>query len=155
MREIGEIATSAVPGERISKGQAVDKAQAVYEYIAFQINREDGLINYRLTWTLQLNGFLFAALALIAESGKVDVVVRTLLVYVLPITGLATSVAGLMGAVAANMAIRDLKKLWHDQQDHEYPRPFGGPSAFALGLLPSVFLPAILVLVWLFLLVRL
>jgi hypothetical protein len=33
-----------------------------YEYIAHQIHREDSLVNFRLTWSLTLNGFIFAAL---------------------------------------------------------------------------------------------
>ncbi|MCC6899732.1 MAG: hypothetical protein IT377_12200 [Polyangiaceae bacterium] len=155
MREIGEVATSAVPGEDVVRGTASTESQAIYEYIAFQINREDGLINYRLTWTLQLNGFLFAALALIGEANKVDAAIRNLLVQVLPVTGIATNLAGLAGVVAANMAIRELKELWGHRQDTRFPRPFGKPSAFLLGLLPSVLLPAVLVFVWVFALCRL
>ena len=42
--------------------------QIAYEYIAFQINREDALVNYRMTWVLQLNGFLLAALAVAGKD---------------------------------------------------------------------------------------
>lgn len=43
-----------------------------YEYIAQQIAREDGLINYRLTWTLTLNGFLYAALGFLGAKEAPD-----------------------------------------------------------------------------------
>ena len=41
-----------------------------YEYMSKQIEREDGLINTRITWMLTFEGFLFAALAIVA--GKDD-----------------------------------------------------------------------------------
>ena len=47
-----------------------DEKFRIYETIAKQIEREDGLINYRLSWMLQINGFLFAAIALLGGSEK-------------------------------------------------------------------------------------
>ena len=48
----------------------LDEKFRIYETIAKQIEREDGLINYRLSWMLQINGFLFAAIALLGGSEK-------------------------------------------------------------------------------------
>jgi hypothetical protein len=57
----------------IARGnQEKDEIRYRYECIAHQINREDGLFNNRLTWTLQLKGFLFVALALVGK----DIVMR-------------------------------------------------------------------------------
>jgi hypothetical protein len=90
--------------------------QAVYEYLAYQVDREDGLINHRLSWTLQLNGFLFAAVALLGGS-QIDEHVKRLVLRVVPIAGVAVSTAGLSGVIAANFAIRDLKKGWYALND--------------------------------------
>ena len=125
-----------------------DDKQARYKYIAFQINREDGLVNYRLTWTLQFNGFLFAALAL--TSSEMDGLLK-----VLPIAGMTVSIAGLLGTIAANIAIRDLKHMWLEDEDSRWPRPFGDTVAFRLGLAPSIMLPSVLTVVWSYLLCRL
>jgi hypothetical protein len=140
-------------GEPHKVDRGLDEKQSCYEYIAFQIDREDGLVNYRLTWTLQLNGFLFAALALIGS--EMDDRLEKLLLRILPIAGMAVSVAGLLGTIAANLAIRGLKVSWRANPDSRWPQPFGDTAAFWLGLAPSVLLPFVLVFVWSYLLLQL
>lgn len=140
-------------GEPYKVDRELDEAQSRYEYIAHQIDREDGLVNYRLTWTLQINGFLFAALALIGS--EMDDRVEALLLWTLPIAGMTISFAGVLGIVAANWAIWDLKTQWRDNPDSRWPQPFGGTAAFWLGLVPSGLPPAILCLLWIYLLVQL
>ncbi len=102
---------------------------------------------------LQLNGFLFAALALIGS--EMDDRLERLLLHVLPATGIAVSTAGLCGVVAANIAIIELKKRWSQQSDKRWPRPFGDTFAFWLGLASSVLPPLALVVTWCYLLWRL
>lgn len=122
-----------------------------YEYIAHQINREDALVNYRLTWTLQANGFLFAALALVGKdlSGPV----RSVFDIALPVTGLAVSTAGLLGVAAANKQMAYLTALWRKRPNFDWPRPFGGKWAFGLGTLPAYIPLAVFAGVWLTVLV--
>jgi hypothetical protein len=126
----------------------LDEKQAHYEYIAFQIDREDNLVNQRLTWTLQLNGFLFAALALIGS--EMDKKLHDVLLNVLPIAGFTVSFAGLLGVIAANLSMENLKSQWTSKKDVRWPRPFGNPTAFTLGLAPSVALPLVLSGAWLY-----
>lgn len=42
-----------------------------YEDLSKQIEREDGLVNTRMTWMITLQGFLFAALALIGNKTEI------------------------------------------------------------------------------------
>ena len=49
-----------------------DEKKQRYEFIAHQINREDELVNKRLTWILTLNGFLLASLGFLGGKEKPD-----------------------------------------------------------------------------------
>lgn len=136
----------------------MDEQRSRYEYIAQQIEREDGLANYRLTWTLQLNGFLFAALALIGR--EMDPEIGRILKIMLPVAGIVVSTAGLLGTLAALLAIlnlrsnwRGLKKVWRRSEDPRWPRPFGKTGAFWFGQVTNLSLPSALIVVWVVLLV--
>ena len=122
-----------------------------YEDLAHQINREDGLVNYRMTWTLQLNGFLFAALALVAKdlAGPMKLFFE----YALPLTGFVASAAGLLGVIAANRQLSYLTALWNETDQPHRPRPFGDPHTFTLGRFPSYAPMLVLSSVWLVLLI--
>jgi hypothetical protein len=129
-----------------------DQQQERYNYIAHQINREDNLVNHRLTWTLQLNGFLFTALALISD--KVDPSTKAFFLYALPATGLIVSLAGLMGVLAANHQLNYLTQEWDPKTKVLWPRPFGAPLARWLGKFPSLAPVIVLSIVWLWLLLH-
>ncbi len=45
--------------------------QNYYQYLAHQIEREDGLVNTRLNWMLTTQGLFFAALALLADMNRI------------------------------------------------------------------------------------
>jgi hypothetical protein len=124
--------------EFFTSGAAEPKRQ-VYEYLDYQIDREDNLVNNRLSWTLQLNGFLFAAFALIGTQMSEDISrqFRSLL----PWAGLAVSIAGLGGIIASQIAILSLTRQWkkHDLTREPWPRPFGAPFAFTHGTVPLLF----------------
>jgi len=126
-----------------------DQEQYRYEYISKQIEREDGLINYRLVWTLQLNGFLFAALALVRSDA--DVLVKKALLNALPIAGFLIALVGLFGIIGAIAALYGLKKQWDNQPDMRWSRPCGDSVPFAMGALPSVFAPLVLMGIWFYL----
>ena len=124
----------------------LDSDRYRYEYIAHQINREDTLVNYRLTWTLQANGFLFAALALVGKD--LDGPVRAVFDLALPLTGLSVSMAGILGVYAANRQITYLISLWSERPFLNWPRPFGGKWAFGLGTLPAYIPLVVFAFVW-------
>lgn len=121
-----------------------------YEDIAFQINREDSLINNRLIWTLQLNGFIFAALAFTTKDTMTQI--RVFCLLVLPVVGFFVSASGLCGVVAAHMQIENLKNQWISYADKEWVMPFGKKVSFYMGLIPSIVPQLVLITAWLFLL---
>lgn len=156
MHTVGEAVTSSAPGKPITEPPSciVGDDQASYEYIAFQINREDGLVNYRLTWMLQLNALLFAALALLSGTAPPsNSGLDSALERVIPIAGIITSLSCLLGVVAANIAIWDLKELWRSGH-YKWPRPFGRPMAYCLGLVPSMLLPVVFVGAWVYMIIK-
>jgi hypothetical protein len=121
-----------------------------YDCIASQINREDSLINYRLTWTLTLNGFLFAALGFLGSKDCAVQDIYTFFRWALPLTGIIVSFAGFCGVLAAHLQIHYLTKEWAKLNDSRWVRPFGEKRlSFWLGTLPC-FLPSfILIVIWL------
>ena len=125
--------------------------QNYYEYLAHQIEREDGLVNYRLTWMLTTQGLLFAALALLAGK-EIDVDMRAMLAWLLPRIGIALSVIALLGVSAANNQITYLKKKWEKLDYVKAPRPYGGPWAWRFGLIPSLCLPVLFFAAWIYVL---
>ena len=125
--------------------------QNYYGYIAHQIEREDGLVNYRLTWMLTTQGLLFAALALLTGTA-IDTEIRAMLAWLLPWIGIALSVIALVGVSAANHQITYLKKKWEMLDYDKAPRPYGWPWAWRFGLVPSVCLPVVFIAAWIFVL---
>ncbi len=101
-----------------------DEKKNRYDIIAHQINREDSLINYRLTWTLTTNGFLFAALGFLSNKEPADQKIIELFHSALPVAGFFISLAGLLGVLAALIQMKYLTKLWSDLEDDRWPRPF-------------------------------
>jgi hypothetical protein len=125
----------------------------LYDSLACQIERENHLINHRLTWTLQLNGFLFTAVALLAGKTIEDPTLALLTHWMIPATGLCVSLAGCLGVLAAQWQIGYLIRHWqtHLRSDLR-PRPFGDPrSTHLVGALPSLLPTIVLSFVWGFL----
>ena len=125
--------------------------QNYYGYLAHQIEREDGLVNYRLTWMLTTQALLFAALALLAGK-DIDAEMRATLAWLLPRIGIALSVIAFLGVMAANIAITDLKRKWEKLAYDKAPRPYGGPWAWRLGVIPSLALPLLFFVAWIYVL---
>jgi hypothetical protein len=134
---------------------ARDEKTTGYEFIAHQINREDSLINFRLTWALTLNGFLFAAIGVSGNQGISDPALVPFLHIVVPITGFLISLFGFFGVRAAQVQIDYLRDEWRSLNERRWPRPFGGDDhqfllrrAFVLGHLSSLMPPLVLMAVW-------
>lgn len=125
-----------------------DEKTLRYEYIAHQINREDNLVNFRLTWALTLNGFLFAALGFLAGKEVPNKSLLAFFHWALPLTGTTVSLVGLLGVIAAQLQINHLAKQWRELVDGRWPRPFGGKWSFLMGTLPSFVPPLVLSCVW-------
>jgi len=146
--ELKEILRTEMEREYLAE---IGQKRKYYDDVTYQINREDHLVNNRIGWTLQLNGFLFAAYALIGSEMDKNIADR--LILILPITGIAASTACLAGAIAAFIAMKEIIDGWTDKEQTQWPRPYGGKLSFYLGEAPTVLLPAALVGVWAYLLV--
>jgi len=135
------------PGDQVTLGHP---SSDVYDSIARQVEQENQLINQRLTWTLQLNGFLFTAIALLSGKPLHDKGLALLLKWLIPLTGLSLSLAGLLGVLAAQWQLLYLTQRWQAQlQSDPRPRPFGDMRhSYLIGAVPSVLPPAALSCVW-------
>jgi hypothetical protein len=129
--------------------------QQRYNDIVAHIEREQTLINNRITWMLTFEGFLFAGLALISDT-KQSPQVRNALKDVLPLVG--GSVAGLtvFGVLAATLSIMKAKKFWENQTNKEEFGPgYGSRWASYLGRVTSFGVPLAVAAAWVAILVKL
>jgi hypothetical protein len=101
-----------------------------YKIFRAYVEHEDVLVNNRLLWNINIQGFLFATYGFsvqkLAEvvSGhewKVSGIVPLCsLIVMLPIVGFLVSCFSLIGVVAAQDAIRALKEQWEGLVGEEY-----------------------------------
>lgn len=119
-----------------------------HQDIIDQIKHENNLEHNRMTWVLQINGFLFATLALLKKDA--DKSIYYFVSYILPIVGIAISMAGFYGIRAAHTQKEYLKGKWHSLQCNCCVRPFGARETTILGRTPSLAIPVVLAFSWLF-----
>jgi hypothetical protein len=142
-----------------------------YKLFRDYIEHEDGLINKRLLWNINIQGFLFATYGFslqklaeikIPQDGPAIIGVTALqwLICVLPILGIAISVFSFMGVIAAQNAIDQLKADWGQAEKQHVlkiilPGITGGghSKAHPLGFRAPKWFPGIFILTWLFLFV--
>jgi hypothetical protein len=107
-----------------------------YKIFRDYIEHEDGLIDKRLLWNINIQGFLFATYGFsVQKLAEVQAVAKhaeivgakTLywLIFILPIFGAAISYYSLEGVLAAQDAISQLKNDWLEKakKEHPYPQP--------------------------------
>lgn len=138
-----------------------DPVKYYYEQTASQINREESLINWRLTALLTINGFLFAATALsLTENFSLSCELRSFWFKLLSSFGVIVNVGGLLGIQAAYRAIDHLKsnlvsRLPDIGSGDPYPRPYGDTTAKRMGKVPSLLIPVALIVFWCVVMVKL
>ena len=117
------------------------------EVIREMIRHEDDVIDQRITWLCQIQGFLFAALALAWKDPT-----ASRLVIVLCIVGILVAVSSGIALRSVRLAISNLVEWWDKKfgQSGDF-----GPDVFArrvgtcfTHLLPWTSLPAIFSLAW-------
>ena len=85
------------------------------------IRHENDLVNHRLTWLCQIQGFLFAALGLSFTNNLCDNahIIQPILIFI----GISVSISSSVGLIMAGLAISELKKKF----DIRYPNNPGPP----------------------------
>ncbi|MCC7373714.1 MAG: hypothetical protein IT581_03590 [Verrucomicrobiales bacterium] len=127
--------------------------EQVYRWISEQIAREDGLVNSRFNWTLTFQGFLFAALAIIAGN-ETDSVIRDTLKWLLPAVGVLSSLLAWQAVEAAIEQLYllrlKLNEFFHDPAgEHRcFVRPTGYEAPHFWGNLYPRAMPLLMVLTW-------
>lgn len=117
-----------------------------YEYIAHQIEREDGLVDTRIRWMLTFEGFLLASLAIVSDGD--DQIIQMTLKYALPVIGVIVALLSWAAIEAALWTLKELKELWEDGDYSGYPRPFGKGVTHTLGALFARGLPWVIIVLW-------
>jgi hypothetical protein len=123
-----------------------------YDSIVRQIEREDELVNQRLTWLMQFEGLMFAGLGLVSRPDAEYLTQTVMIVF---------PVMGFLVALSAMGAIRDARKTasqlkqeyekWEKKNGRKWAKPFGGPASeygWAFLLDYSRALPLLMVLAW-------
>jgi hypothetical protein len=122
-----------------------------YEYTVKQIEREQGLVNNRLSWMLTFQGFLFAAIALVINKDT-EPTVRIVFRNVIPAIGIAVALLALIGIHAAALSSNEIKAKWKQRDGfQQYPPTFGTRKISLLGRITSYGIPTSVVVAWLLL----
>lgn len=123
-----------------------------YEYTVRQIEREQGLVNNRLSWMLTFQGFLFASIALVVNKDT-EPAIRLVFRNVMPTIGIAVALLALIGIHAAALSSSEIKAKWKQRDGFQhYPPTFGTRTISLLGRITSYGIPISVVLAWLLLL---
>lgn len=143
---------------------------ALYERTRAKVLHEDDLVHQRMTWMITLHGLLFTAygFSLSAEAGSLTSIgaasvdqqtaylkfwqtvgtVRGAMVFV----GIVSSVAALIGVIAAYRAIRDDEQKFNAfRQSHPelvYPSMIGRRATNVMGMLSGLLIPFLAGGVW-------
>jgi hypothetical protein len=126
-----------------------------YRYTSRQIEREESLINRRISWMVMFQGFLFASIAILSNTSSGGSMF-THLNLILPILAIMVSLLTFIGILGAYFSIFQLQDSWNTRsQDPKveaatssYP-PFTPPLASLLGQWLGLGLPLLFVGTWL------
>jgi hypothetical protein len=123
-----------------------------------QIKTEFDLIGHRVSWLLVSNSFLFAALVVGLGNSSADVTNRRIvgvLLWALPLIGLASSTLVALAVLAAHDVIKDLKvergKLEEEAyQLYRYERLGVQVKSWPhlVGNWPPILMPPLLMVIW-------
>jgi hypothetical protein len=134
----------------------------LYEAYRSYVRHEDSLVDSRLSWNLTVQGFLFAGYSVLAQkafetcSAEKTMGFGSLLrwMWALAALGMLISLVSLLGVLAANSAIRNVRKLWekkHTKLIDLFPPLTGGGVGWAevVGMIPQL-LPLLFCFAWAF-----
>lgn len=129
----------------------VSNTKEMFDMVLRLLDREDQLINARMTWYLTIQGFIIAGVAL-AFTGefKSHVHLKIPGIIALSILGIAISVVVFMAVLRARKAKRKVCDKWEGFRGDEkewFPDPRGEPKWLSLWT-PGQTVPLIFVLFW-------
>ena len=130
-----------------------------YELTRARLEHEDGLIVNRLSWLMASQSFLFTAYAIVTNGPVSPPAGRTLLLLQLvPLIGVISTAIIYAGVLAAVCAMRWLLATYRvripDEAALGAPPIFTPPPIRRWGMAAPLFLPAVFLLAWLYLLLR-
>jgi hypothetical protein len=149
--ELLELADTIISTTTMGGASALRKAPLWYEQISKQIEREDGLINQRLTWMMQIQAFLFAGLAVLAKIEGGNIALQTAVGSAVLAIGLSSAVFGGRGVRAALASLESLRRRYLEMPVAErrcLVRPFGARRVHQNKKDLALRLPAVLITVW-------
>lgn len=120
----------------------------LHQMVTAQVEREQVLINNRISWMLTFEGFLFAGLALAGDS-KSTPEFRRAIKETFPLVGATVAVLTVFGVLAATLAIVNAKTFWKNLVGTAgFPTPHGSLTASILGRATSFGVPIAVAVAW-------
>lgn len=130
-----------------------EPSQHVHAAYCAQVEREDRLVNNRLSWLLTTEGLLFGSLAFLATTYDSKMNQQTLdaIRWCLPFIGIVAPLSVLVTNVFSHFVVSGLLNEWKKIEGDFplHPNPFGGQRSSLPGLGPSLVVPVSLVVAWL------
>jgi len=126
---------------------------AYYHHLRSRLEHEDGLIVNRLAWLMASESFLFTAYAIVLNGTGTPQQRR--LTSLIPLVAIGTSVLIFVGIAAAVKAMGWIRGLLRERIPDEARLglpPIHTPGSVKAGLAAPLLLPAMFVVVWLYLL---
>jgi hypothetical protein len=142
----------------------------LYEFLREEIAREDSVTHQRMTVALALQGFLFAAVALLvasiwpteaADNGLTEIMLaavvkfRLALIGGIGMVGLLVAIGTMLGIAASQISIYQTKRNWERYARSgnrrvivRLPAAYGRGCLFHLGTAFAYWITASLILMW-------
>jgi hypothetical protein len=133
-----------------------------YKFLREKVRREDDLTNQRTTWSMQFQGFLVAAMALLLSSSKWTggmtagiEFLRLLTFPAIGLMGLSLACMTRAGVAASRDAIIKVKSYWQCYVDRDLqivpsraPRTYGRWQQHQIGTRYVLWIPTMFLLFW-------
>jgi len=120
----------------------------LYEYTTARLDREVDTSRARITRMLVVSGFLFSALALVAELGEENPISFVLL-FACPLAGAVISFSSVFALQASQAQRTQIKKDWEKHEGWQrYPRFYAVEGISDLARRCTHAVPIVIFLIW-------
>jgi hypothetical protein len=123
-------------------------------HTAHQVEREDLLINHRISWSLALQGFLFLSSATVLASQHIEADEQDALIAAFGVIGSLVAIFTVLAVYAALSSIRRLKLDWQrisaefGDEYRWFSQPYGDEAQHRASLLIAYGLPGAIGFGW-------